>query len=344
VGILIAHATNWAIGARPSRPCVLLVGDPDRLGDRAAIWSIVCPDAAAPTGWYLVAFERELTAELTPAEIGDRRLVLLRRAGEIRAFDATCPHRGAHLGLGGRVDGERIQCPFHGYRIHLGRRPREPFCVDEHPVMCAGGMVFARLSEGADHGWTAYLAALERDHHVLNGFELHVRTPGVTVIENAFDRRHFDSVHGIRTEGFSVSSTGEGALVVESLFYVPTAPAAPGRPGRVVPAPYHALVPSPGIAAVTLGGPVEYTVITGATDTSTAGACAIRLSVAFPRSAWPTPPPPAVYEPLLAHSRRGLDEDRVVWENLAPAVAPHWRPEDEPSLRFLEFCREHHGG
>jgi hypothetical protein len=112
----------------------------------------------------------------------------------------------------------------------------------------------------------------------------------------------------------------------------------------VVPAPYHALVPSPGIAAVALGGPVEYTVITGATDASTLGTCVIRLSVAFPRSTWRTAPPPAVYEPLLAHSRRGLEEDRAVWESLAPTVEPHWMPEDQPSLRFLEFCREHDGG
>ena len=29
--------------------------------------------------------------------------------------DAYCPHLGANLGVGGRVVGECIECPFHGW-------------------------------------------------------------------------------------------------------------------------------------------------------------------------------------------------------------------------------------
>jgi 3-ketosteroid 9alpha-monooxygenase subunit A len=289
-------------------------------------------------GWYLAAFEREVTDELTPICVGHRRLMLVKDGERLRAYDATCPHRGAHLARGGRLDAGVVVCPFHGYRIRLGRNGG--LSVDEYAVARAGGMVFVRSSADADNGWAGYLGALDREQFVVNGFEMSVRAPMETVIENAFDRRHFQSVHGVRTDDFVVRATEHGALLVESTFYVPDGSTAHG----VAPAPYRALVVSPGLAAVELRGPVPYTVITGATDASAPGECTIRLSIAFPRAAWPEAPPPAVSETLLAHSRRGLDEDRVVWENLSLEAPPRWMPEDQPSLAFFDFCRRHRDG
>src|SRR5678815_5883705 len=37
--------------------------------------------------------------------------------GKIRILDAHCPHMGAHLGVNGVVIGDRIACPFHGWRF-----------------------------------------------------------------------------------------------------------------------------------------------------------------------------------------------------------------------------------
>ena len=46
----------------------------------------------------------------------DQDLVLFRtEAGEVALLDAFCPHLGAHLGHGGQVKGDCIQCPFHGW-------------------------------------------------------------------------------------------------------------------------------------------------------------------------------------------------------------------------------------
>jgi 3-ketosteroid 9alpha-monooxygenase subunit A len=35
---------------------------------------------------------------------------------QVRVMDAYCPHLGAHLGKGGRVVGNTIKCPYHGWR------------------------------------------------------------------------------------------------------------------------------------------------------------------------------------------------------------------------------------
>jgi nitrite reductase/ring-hydroxylating ferredoxin subunit len=48
----------------------------------------------------------------------DEELVVFRtRSGALRASRPWCPHLGAHLGHGGRVEGETLRCPFHGFRF-----------------------------------------------------------------------------------------------------------------------------------------------------------------------------------------------------------------------------------
>jgi 3-ketosteroid 9alpha-monooxygenase subunit A len=291
-------------------------------------------------GWYQVAFERDISGDLTATHVGCRRLMLVRHGGNLRAFDAYCPHRGAHLAYGGRLEGAELVCPFHGYRIALGNDGRTRLAVREHRLASIGGMIFVRLSPERDNGWAEYLANLQREHFIINGFEMTVCTSMETVIENAFDRRHFQSVHGVRTDEFVVRPDPSGALIVESTFYVPTRESATGRYFPVA-APYRAFVASPGLTAVELRGRVPYTVITGATNAPDGG-CIIRISLAFPHSVWQNGPPAHVSQELLHHSRRGLEEDRVMWENLCRSFRPQWMPEDHTSLKFFEFCEAHH--
>ncbi len=63
----------------------------------------------------MVARSSELACgEVKPIQYFGQELVLFRTAqGKAQVFDAYCPHLGAHLGHGGRVVGEQIQCPFH---------------------------------------------------------------------------------------------------------------------------------------------------------------------------------------------------------------------------------------
>ncbi|UCF48982.1 MAG: Rieske 2Fe-2S domain-containing protein [Myxococcales bacterium] len=46
---------------------------------------------------------------------GEELIARTDTTGDVRVFDAYCPHQGAHLGHGGRLDDDCLRCPFHGF-------------------------------------------------------------------------------------------------------------------------------------------------------------------------------------------------------------------------------------
>ncbi len=85
------------------------------------------PFTSFPNGWFRVAYSHELPpGEVRPIHYFGQDLVLFRtESGTPHILDAHCPHLGAHLGYGGCVQGETIQCPFHGWRFN-----EQGKCVD----------------------------------------------------------------------------------------------------------------------------------------------------------------------------------------------------------------------
>jgi phenylpropionate dioxygenase-like ring-hydroxylating dioxygenase large terminal subunit len=70
-----------------------------------------------PKGWFRIAYSNEIPPKTVKSlHYFGQDLVLFRtEKGIVRVFDAHCPHLGAHLGYGGIVKSETIQCPFHGW-------------------------------------------------------------------------------------------------------------------------------------------------------------------------------------------------------------------------------------
>lgn len=75
------------------------------------------PFTSFPSGWFRIAYSDELRpGQVKPLRYFGQDLVLFRtQQGQAHVLDAHCPHLGAHLGYGGKVKGETIQCPFHGW-------------------------------------------------------------------------------------------------------------------------------------------------------------------------------------------------------------------------------------
>src|SRR5687768_10820319 len=72
-----------------------------------------------PSGWYRVALSDQIRAgELMSLSYFGRELIAFRTDdGDVQVMEAHCPHLGAHIGVGGRVEGSCVVCPFHGWRF-----------------------------------------------------------------------------------------------------------------------------------------------------------------------------------------------------------------------------------
>ena len=73
-----------------------------------------------PNGWLPVLESSALKkSQILPIFAFGNDLVAFRStAGEVTVLDAYCPHLGAHLGYGGRVMDDTVNCPFHGWVVN----------------------------------------------------------------------------------------------------------------------------------------------------------------------------------------------------------------------------------
>ncbi|KAL4004999.1 plastin-3 [Sarotherodon galilaeus] len=72
-----------------------------------------------PNGWYRVLDSHMLQrGEVKNVSIlGEQVAVFRGHDGKAYVVDAYCPHLGANLAVGGRVFGNCIECPFHGWKF-----------------------------------------------------------------------------------------------------------------------------------------------------------------------------------------------------------------------------------
>ncbi|MEZ4287872.1 MAG: Rieske 2Fe-2S domain-containing protein [Polyangiales bacterium] len=164
-----------------------------------------------PRGWFVVGLSKELAVgEVKPIKYFGRDLVMYRgESGEAIVQSAFCPHLGAHLGYGGKVEGDCIRCPFHAWRFDkTGKCDEVPYAkkippkakIQSNPVQEKNGLIFMWnahdegeeptweipvIPEYGTEGWTDWDSSL-----------LEIKTHPKEVVENLADKGHFGPIHG----------------------------------------------------------------------------------------------------------------------------------------------------
>lgn len=167
------------------------------------------PFSSYPRGWFKVAFSSEIAnGQVKSLHYFGQDLVCFRdEQGVAYVLDAHCPHLGAHLGVGGKVVGNQIRCPFHGWQFDgSGTCKKIPYSNRIPPmakirawsVQETGGIIFAYydplkrepqftlpdIPEYKNKAWTSYYK-----------LQWKVRGHIEEIAENAVDYSHFVELH-----------------------------------------------------------------------------------------------------------------------------------------------------
>lgn len=172
------------------------------------------PHLAKPIGWFQIGWSHEYdVGDVRPIKYFGRDMVAYRTAsGRLTVADAHCPHFGAHLGHGGKVDGECIQCPFHGWTwgpdghnvsIPYSEKINRSKVIQHHTVAEADGLIYLwHDPDGGEPRWDIPQIAEFTD---TQGFHIpgtdgsrrwtELRLMPQFVLENNSDFAHFKYVH-----------------------------------------------------------------------------------------------------------------------------------------------------
>lgn len=300
-----------------------------------------------PSGWVLAGFSDELPGEVTDVAIDGRPVLLVRAGGRLRAFEGTCPHRGARLGRGGVLagKGEGVVCPFHGHRIRLGRPPdagADGLCVAEMPALEVGELVFVHSGPGTpDCGFAEAMVELKNTHAFVHGFSMPLPAPPALVVENAFDTAHFGPVHGVphasalTVEPFDAAASRP--FTARGRFRVGASPWDAAAAGTPLDLPYEARAYAPGLILSALLSDNPYRFLVGAVADGNGGSVA-RVVLMLPRPAGGGLPEMSKVEYLLGAMESQLAADREIWAHL-PATPPRrLQPGEEAVAAFQAFC------
>jgi len=303
------------------------------------------PMTPYPNGWFQVAYGDELeTGKAEPLHYFGRDYVLYRGMdGVARVFDAFCPHLGAHLGYGGKVEEDGIRCPFHGWKydgggkcvdIPYGKRIPPSAKLESHPVVERNGLVMLwhhaagqqpdwevpPVPEYQLEGWTPYVKRRWK-----------IRTHNQDMAENSVDQAHFRYVHGTLTVPQSQAKTEGPLLHVLSQMKM-------GTPAGEVDGSIESRSWGFGFGHVRFRGIVETSLVTSVTPID-GEYVDVRFSFSV-KSLGDERTTRGVGRALIADIEKQMREDIPIWENKAFLERPVLCDGDGPIGVFRTWCRQ----
>ncbi len=303
------------------------------------------PFPAHPNGWFRVAYADEISAgEVKPLVYFGRDLVLFRdEEGAAHVLDAHCRHLGAHLGVGGRVEGRGIRCPFHAWKwggdgrcidIPYAERIPPAAKMRSWPVAEKNGVIFVwhHVNQEPPHYELPDLPMIGDPNWTpleIRRWTIHSRW--LDMNENAVDRVHFRYVHGTK-------SVPEGTVEVDGHVLRCKNPVKLGTPRGVVEGAIDTTDYGPGLQVVQLTGIVETIMVNTSTpiDDETTD-----TSFAYTVNAEGDPEKVrGVGAAIIRDLEKQFDEDRPIWEHKNYHAKPVLCDGDGPIGVYRKWMRQ----
>ncbi len=302
-----------------------------------------------PDGWFQVAYSAELAADgVMPLKYFGRDLVLFRDAeGRATVLDAFCPHMGAHLGHGGKVEGGCIKCPFHAWKFDgAGDCVEVPYAKKIPPkakvaswrAVEKNGLIMVwhhaagspptwevpDLPEYGDPEWTDY-----------ETLSWKIRTANQEMAENSVDSAHFLYLHG--TQEMPTSKAEVHGHVLHSFSTTLMGTPRGQTPGSV---DVHAY--GFGFTTTRFKGIVETLLVSSAT---TIDEDYVELRFAFSvKKMVDKDVTSTVGKAFMREVKRQLEQDIPIWENKIYVNPPLLVDGDGPIGVFRKWARQFYSG
>jgi len=305
------------------------------------------PLSMNPTGWFQVAWSDEIgVGDVHSMKYFGREMVAWRaESGQLTVMNAYCEHLGAHLGFGGTVCGEVLQCPFHGWQwnsqgrnvcIPYQDKPNRGRRITTYPVVERNESVYIwNDAQGREPFFDApdvFASFDERsaaDYYpqqrlFRTGLELHPQY----VLENGVDFAHFKYVH--QTPIVPVFTRHDFAEPISYVDFTITFEGDDGQRIEDVNSGVEAINGGLGIAVTKSWGMIDNRTISAITPVDDATSD-VRFMVYIGRT-------PGVADPVRAEARaadfgreviRQFEQDIHIWS--------HQRYSDPPALATAEY-------
>jgi phenylpropionate dioxygenase-like ring-hydroxylating dioxygenase large terminal subunit len=156
--------------------------------------------------WHPVARVEELEGGgPIAARLLGEDVVVWRSGDELLAWRDLCVHRGTRLSLGRVVDGDRLECAYHGWTYgtdgrcvlmpaHPEQAPPAKAQVATYRAAVAYGVIWLSLGAGG-HDIPTFELFDDPTHQVLLAGPYRVKASGPRIVENFLDIGHFPFVH-----------------------------------------------------------------------------------------------------------------------------------------------------
>lgn len=303
-------------------------------------------DIGFPFGWYIALKSDELAVgEVKPLRYFSQDLAIWRgEDGQVRMLDAYCKHLGAHMGHGGKVHGNMLECPFHAWRYdgeegvvkeipyspsippQVKRKCTRTWHIKEanqfiwfwyHPDDVAPLFDVVEIPECSDPDWTPYD---ECRWDIWGSLQ--------NMAENGVDFAHFKFIHGTATIPTAELGWGEWDRtgVVRAKM---------GTPKGEVDGAIHTHAVGAGQAWVRFTGICE-TLLLAAITPIELDRLQVRYFYTQPK-AQAEGPGAGVARAIIKDVNKQLDQDKVVWDRQQYQPNPIICQGDGPIAKFRQF-------
>ncbi|XP_033245602.1 cholesterol 7-desaturase isoform X1 [Drosophila miranda] len=161
-----------------------------------------------PNGWYGILE----SSKLQPGDakfiacLGEKLVVYRTHEHNVFILDAYCPHLGANLGIGGRVVGDNIECPFHqwSFRGEDGGCNNIPYStsiprgtnVKKWISQEVNDFIFIWYHAESSEPWELPVPMEAQKKNVYHGRnEFYINCHIQEIPENGADMAHFAAIH-----------------------------------------------------------------------------------------------------------------------------------------------------